>query len=98
MPPASSTSQRRSSRRRGLVTWIGRAVGVAVGLYVGLVGLEGSRRIVRPARRPFLPFVQGDPITPGELGLEYEDVRFTTDDGVTLSGWVIPARRETREK
>ena len=27
-----------------------------------------------------------------ELGLPYEDVRFTTDDGVTLSGWLVPAR------
>ena len=25
----------------------------------------------------------------------YEAVRFTTDDGVTLSGWLIPAARET---
>jgi uncharacterized protein len=96
VPRARGPSQRRSLGGRGLITWIGRAVGVAIGLYVGVVGLEGSRRIVRPTRRPFLPFVEGDPVTPAELGLEYEDVRFTTDDGVTLSGWVIPARRETR--
>ncbi|HEY4768449.1 MAG TPA: alpha/beta hydrolase [Candidatus Limnocylindria bacterium] len=57
--------------------------------------VEGSRRIVRPGRRPFEP-AEGAPATPGALGLDYEDVRFTTDDGVTLSGWLIGAGRETR--
>jgi fermentation-respiration switch protein FrsA (DUF1100 family) len=59
------------------------------------VTVEGSRRIVRPGRRPFEP-AEGAPATPGALGLDYEDVRFTTDDGVTLSGWLIGAGRETR--
>jgi alpha-beta hydrolase superfamily lysophospholipase len=95
VPQGRPISQRKSSRR-GLITWLGRVVGIAVGLYVGLVGIEGSRRIVRPSRRPFLPFVTGDAMTPAELGLEYEDVRFTTDDGVTLSGWIVPAQRDTR--
>ena len=35
-------------------------------------------------------------MTPAELGLPYEEVRFTTDDGVTLSGWLVAARNETR--
>lgn len=30
-------------------------------------------------------------VTPKDLGLEYEDVTFTTSDGVKLSGWWIPA-------
>ncbi|HPI92717.1 MAG TPA: alpha/beta hydrolase [Deltaproteobacteria bacterium] len=30
--------------------------------------------------------------TPGELNLEYEDIRFETSDGVRLSGWLVPAR------
>lgn len=50
---------------------------------------------MRPGRRPFEP-AEGAPATPGALGLDYEDVRFTTDDGVTLSGWLIGAGRETR--
>ena len=29
--------------------------------------------------------------TPGHLGLEYEDVFFPTQDGLTLHGWSIPA-------
>jgi dipeptidyl aminopeptidase/acylaminoacyl peptidase len=36
------------------------------------------------------------PASPAELGLPHEAVRFTTDDGVTLDGWLIPAARETR--
>lgn len=30
--------------------------------------------------------------TPSDLGLEYENVNFTSDDGVTLSGWYVPSR------
>jgi alpha-beta hydrolase superfamily lysophospholipase len=30
--------------------------------------------------------------TPSDLGLEYENVRFTSADGVTLSGWYVPSR------
>jgi alpha-beta hydrolase superfamily lysophospholipase len=87
----------RSPRRRlGLIARVGRALGILIGVYVGFVGFEGSRRVVRPTRRPLLPFVEGDPVSPAEIGLEYEDVRFTTDDGVTLSGWLVPARRDTR--
>ncbi len=82
--------------RLGWIGWLGRAVGVALAAYVGFLTVEGSRRLVHPPRRPFLPFVEGDPVTPAELGLAYEDVRFTTDDGVTLSGWLVPAHRETR--
>ena len=75
---------------------IGRLVGVLTGLYLVYVGARGSRLLVQPEVRPFQPDVEGAPSTPADLGLEYEDVRFTTDDGVTLSGWLIPAGRETR--
>jgi fermentation-respiration switch protein FrsA (DUF1100 family) len=30
--------------------------------------------------------------TPGELGCKYEDVFFTTADGVKLNGWYVPAK------
>ena len=30
-------------------------------------------------------------ITPGDLGLDYEDVTFTTKDGLKLKGWFIPS-------
>lgn len=40
--------------------------------------------------------IEGLPVSPTELGLPHEAIRFTTDDGVTLDGWLIPAARETR--
>ncbi len=36
------------------------------------------------------------PGSPSEMGFPHEAVRFTTDDGVTLDGWLIPAARDTR--
>ncbi len=30
--------------------------------------------------------------TPADLGVAFEDVTFTTEDGITLSGWFIPPR------
>jgi uncharacterized protein len=74
----------------------GRLVGVVTGAYLTYVAIRGSRLLVDPEVRPFLPEIAGAPATPADLGLEYEPVRFTTDDGVTLSGWLIPAARETR--
>ncbi len=82
-------------RWRGPIGWLAR-IGAAVTFgYLGYLTVEGSRRIVSPGRRPFVP-EEGDPATPADLGLVYEDVRFTCDDGVTLSGWLVPAGRETR--
>jgi uncharacterized protein len=34
----------------------------------------------------------GDRVTPADVGLDYEEVTFTSGDGVTLSGWYIPSR------
>jgi dipeptidyl aminopeptidase/acylaminoacyl peptidase len=81
--------------RRGLAAWLGRIVAAATFGYLGYLTIEGSRRVVRPGRRAVAP-TEGGPGTPADLGLIYEDVRFTTDDGVTLSGWLIGAGRETR--
>ncbi len=75
--------------------WLGRMAVAATLGYLGYLTLEGSRRIVSPGRRPFVP-AEGEPATPADIGIAYEDVRFTTDDGVTLSGWLVPAGRETR--
>ncbi len=75
---------------------IGRAVGLLTGVYLAYIAVRGSRLLVRPEVRPFLPDAEGGPATPADVGLEYETVRFTTDDGVTLSGWLIPAGRDTR--
>ena len=75
---------------------IGRAVGLVAGGYLAYVAVRGSRMLVSPEVRPFQPDVEGSPATPADIGLDYEPVRFTTDDGVTLSGWLIPAARDTR--
>ncbi len=82
-------------RRRSLAALAGRVVAAGAAGYLGFVGLEGSRRIVRPGRRS-VEAEAGAPTTPGDIGLAYEDVRFTTDDGYTLSGWLVPAGRRTR--
>ena len=81
---------------RAIVGAIGRSIGLLVGAYLTYVAVRGSRLLVRPEVRPFLPEYAGAPATPADLGLEYESVRFTTDDGVTLSGWLVPAGRDTR--
>jgi dipeptidyl aminopeptidase/acylaminoacyl peptidase len=80
----------------GVLRVIGRTVGLLAGAYLVLVAARGSRELVRPDVRAFEPAWDGAPTTPEDIGLAYEDVRFTTDDGVTLAGWLIPAGRDTR--
>jgi uncharacterized protein len=75
---------------------VGRVLGLVAGAYLAYVAVRGSRMLVSPEVRPFAPDEAGSPATPADIGLEYEAVRFTTDDGVTLSGWLVPAARETR--
>lgn len=75
---------------------LGRTVGLLTGAYFLFVAIRGSRLLVRPAVRPFLPDPPEAPASPADLGLDYEIVRFTTDDGVTLTGWLVPAARDTR--
>lgn len=84
-----------SDRRRSLAAWLGRIAAAGAAGYLGFAAVEGSRRVVRPGRKA-LEAGEGEPATPAEIGLDYEDVRFTTDDGYTLAGWLIPASRETR--
>jgi alpha-beta hydrolase superfamily lysophospholipase len=79
-----------------LARLVGRLAGGLTGAYLLFVGARGSRMLVQPDVRPFLPEWEGAPATPRDLGLEYEPVRFTTDDGVTLTGWLIPSAREAR--
>ncbi len=85
----------RPGRGHGLAAWLGGILAAAMLGYLGYLTLEGSRRIVSPGRRPFVP-AEGEPATPADLGIAYQDVTFTTEDGVSLSGWLIPAARKTR--
>ncbi|MDQ3880883.1 MAG: alpha/beta hydrolase [Chloroflexota bacterium] len=87
----------RSSGRggRGLLAWLGAVAGTAVAGYLGYLTVEGSRRLIRPPRLRLAPGA-GTPSSPADVGIPHEDVRFTTRDGVTLTGWLMPAARETR--
>jgi uncharacterized protein len=78
-----------------LARTVGRLVGLVTGLYLAYVAVRGSQMVVRPHQRPLTPESPGAPASPADLGLEYEVVSFTTDDRVTLSGWFVPAARET---
>ncbi|MFN2483971.1 MAG: alpha/beta hydrolase [Candidatus Limnocylindria bacterium] len=79
---------------RGLLAWLGAVAGTAVAGYLGYLTVEGSRRLIRPPRLLLTPVGSG-PRTPEDVGIPYEEVRFTTRDGVTLSGWLMPSERET---
>ncbi|MEO1655333.1 MAG: alpha/beta hydrolase, partial [Bacteroidota bacterium] len=46
-----------------------------------------AQGLSKPPRTPILR-------KPDEYGLAYEEVSFTTDDGVTIQGWFIPADSE----
>lgn len=81
---------------RRVLRALGRGFGLLVGAYLTYAAVRGSRLLIQPEVRPFVPDLEGGPATPADLGLPYEPVRFTTDDGVTLSGWHIPSKRDTR--
>ena len=71
---------------KGLVHMISTIIGITALLYVGLVlllYLLQSRLVFFPTRNIMA--------TPATIGLEYEPVQFDAEDGVTLSGWFIPA-------
>lgn len=79
----------------GLARIVGRLVGAVTGAYLAYVAVRGSKMVVQPEPRPLAPEAPGEPATPADLGLPYEAVTFRTADGVTLSGWLVPAARET---
>lgn len=80
---------------RGLLRAIGRIAGLVSGAYIAYVAVRGSRLLVQPDVRPFVPDAEGAPATPADIGLKYEPVRIVTHDGLTLTGWLVPAARET---
>ena len=80
---------------RGLLRAIGRIAGLVSGAYIAYVAVRGSRLLVQPDVRPFVPDSEGAPATPADLGLAYEPVSIVTHAGLTLTGWLVPAARET---
>jgi uncharacterized protein len=62
---------------------VGLAVGFLVGLYFGLYPLAESY-VVTHSARAYVP-------TP-QLGTAFEEVSFTTSDGLRLEGWYVPSK------
>lgn len=62
------------------------SAGALYGVLVALVYVFQGRLL-------YLPNIGGRDLaaTPADIGLEFEDVRFTTRDGVSLHGWLVPA-------
>lgn len=64
------------------------ALWLRLALYAALLSFvycwASSQLIIAPKRLVFS-------YTPSELGLKYEDVSFTTRDGIDLKGWFVPA-------
>lgn len=74
-------------RRRRRFRWTIRVVVILLVIgYLKFVGLDS--KFYYPDDKVYLQ--------PSELGLEYEDVTFPTSDGLTLSGWFLPARSAAR--
>lgn len=81
----------RSLKKRGYAFWLKRL----------LLGLAVIRVAAYLALFPAVADAQAHPTrypvcctTPADLGLKYQDVTFTSDDGVTSSGWYIPSQNE----
>lgn len=65
---------------------------IAIGAYAGLGLLLYSQQ----SRLIHLPGIHGRALTatPADIGLDWENVRLTTEDDVTLHGWYLPAPAE----
>ena len=59
------------------------ALGLALALLAGCTGL-----VFQPMRQLVL--------TPDQIGLDYREVAFETEDGVRLHGWFLPAASARR--
>jgi len=66
--------------------WVRLGVVLLAAAYLKLVGLDGQ--FYYPNREVY--------VQPEQLGLRYEDVTFSTRDGQTLHGWLLPARTNAR--
>ena len=69
-----------------------KRVGI-VGVLVILMGLSlWAMNLLEILERHFIFFPTAElEITPADLGIPYEDVYFTTPDGLELNGWFVPA-------
>lgn len=71
-----------------------RALFLLAGLAAGLITVIAAvfaRRLINPPRL-------GLWVTPGELGMPYDNVQFPALDGIRLNGWFIPALAGSKRK
>jgi uncharacterized protein len=62
-------------------------------LLLGATGVAVTLFVVAPMSAGYLFTHLGRPVVPeANLGADYEDVSFTTSDGLELSGWYVPSR------
>ena len=70
-----------------------RSLLVGGGLLIAAVlGLKILVLLLEPLLT-FMP-VRGLPITPGDVGLPFEEAVITTEDGVEIHGWFVPGKPE----
>lgn len=81
-----------STQKRGcryvlnlLLVALGALLVVGCVVAYGVLPINYARRVARPARTQ-------PPLSPADLGLDYEEVSFSTSDGLTLRGWYLPSR------
>jgi fermentation-respiration switch protein FrsA (DUF1100 family) len=74
-------------RNIGLFILAALLAGLVLISYVGLPIIY-ARGVARPSHAPVCC------TTPADIGLDYEDVSFKTDDGLTLYGWYIPSQNK----
>ncbi|MBE2220529.1 MAG: alpha/beta fold hydrolase [Anaerolineae bacterium] len=77
------------SFRRSL-RWFFWLLGLIVGL-VTAIAFAFAKRLVNPPRIPLWA-------TPGDLGLDYDEIQFPAQDGVRISGWFVPAAADSTRK
>ena len=82
--------RRRPTRKTVEALARGAALAVSIIVAIGIVG-----RYTNLLDRLFIFFPERALLsTPGDRGLAFEDVFFTTSDGVKLHGWFVPGRNE----
>ncbi|WP_405226748.1 alpha/beta hydrolase [Lentisalinibacter sediminis] len=71
-----------------------KLLSILLGFYLLFVGLVYAMQ----GRLLYLPNLPGRELdaTPADIGLAYEDVQLTADDGVKLHGWFVPAADSAR--
>jgi len=68
-----------------IVSLVALLIGLFLTFYLALPIIYANG-IAKPKRAPVCC------VTPEDWGLQYEDVSFQTNDGITLKGWYIPSR------